>query len=404
MLTNRVLGEGLARPGRCDEGRRMRKILLALSTAVLLAVPATTQAAVGEVSSHGDGPETRWASPSSGDKVSGVLSATATGAQACVATVGGVVGATQAFVDGVPVGDPKVEAPYGCEWDTTTVPNGPHTLELVVSRFGEINRASVDVIVDNPPAGPPPADPPPVVTPPADPPPVVTPPADPPPVVTPPADPPPVDVPPADPVLIELTNPSAGQHVAGTLTPTGTGGQGCSATVSGSFDRTQAFVDGVAIGEPRTSAPYGCEWDTTTAANGAHRLEIVAYLAGVEVKRAGVEVLVDNTRPVGAPPAGDATPGPVAVHASTTSPAAAASAKPALAVSAARTHLDKVLASLFKKEFRRSTLKASARRSSGTAVVFRVSWRTKRYTYRGTVRVFLTDALHYRSHIERRTR
>jgi hypothetical protein len=90
-------------------------------------------------------------SPTAGAKVSGTLIVRAD-ASDDVEVVG-----VQFFVDGSPLSTEDTTVPYAVSWDTTTVPDGPHTL-TAVARDGVGNTASatpVTVTVSN--AAPPPA-------------------------------------------------------------------------------------------------------------------------------------------------------------------------------------------------------------------------------------------------------
>jgi hypothetical protein len=124
--------------------------------------------------------------------------------------------------------------------------------------------------------------------------------------------------------LIEIpaaTNAPAGDTTAPTVAVTA---PAASATVSGtiavSADSTdnvgvssvQVQVDGVAVGAADTSAPYGVQWDTTTAANGSHTVRALARdAAGNTGTSAAVTVTVNNSSGSGTfnpgNPAGTAT-------------------------------------------------------------------------------------------------
>ena len=66
----------------------------------------------------------------------------------------------------------------------------------------------------------------------------------------------------------------------------------------------QFLLDGVALGAEDTTAPYEAEWDTATAANGAHTLTAVARDAAGHATAAAVSVTVANDPP---PPAAPVT-------------------------------------------------------------------------------------------------
>ena len=87
-----------------------------------------------------------------------------------------------------------------------------------------------------------------------------------------------------------LTTPASGAGVSGTIT--------VSATTSDNVGVTgvQFRVDGNVVGVPDTTAPYSVQWDTRTAANGAHSLTAVARdAAGNSGTSAAVGVTVTNS-------------------------------------------------------------------------------------------------------------
>ena len=103
----------------------------------------------------------------------------------------------------------------------------------------------------------------------------------------------PADVPPS----VNVTSPSAGATVSGTITITANASD--DVQVAG----VQFRVDGVNVGAEDTSAPYSTSWSTTTVANGSRQITAVARdSAGQTTTSASVTVTVSNTAPP--PPTG----------------------------------------------------------------------------------------------------
>ena len=93
--------------------------------------------------------------------------------------------------------------------------------------------------------------------------------------------------------------PASGATVSGTLSEAaGT------CLVDAADDRALARVEFLVDGQPLApdaSAPYGCQWDTRTATNGAHTLTAIAIDAAGNRAEATRTVSVDNTVPNAAP-------------------------------------------------------------------------------------------------------
>lgn len=86
-----------------------------------------------------------------------------------------------------------------------------------------------------------------------------------------------------------ITAPSNGATVSGTTTVS------ASATDDTGVTRVEFFLDG-ALASSDTTSPYSFDWNTTTAANGAHSLSTKAYdAAGNTGTSATVSVTVSNT-------------------------------------------------------------------------------------------------------------
>jgi hypothetical protein len=180
-------------------------------------------------------------------------------------------------VDGAPTGQEDTTAPYQIAWDTKTVSNGTHNLRAVARDVaGNVSSsAPVAVTVGNPTAD-----------------------------TTAPS--------------VSLSAPAAGASVSGTATVS------ASASDNVGVTSVQFTLNGVNLGSPDTTAPYGISWNTTGAANGTHTLRAVARdAAGNVTTSAARSVTVSNqsadatapTVSLSAPAAGAAVSGTVAVSA-----------------------------------------------------------------------------------------
>ncbi len=115
---------------------------------------------------------------------------------------------------------------------------------------------------------------------------------------------------------VELTSPSSGATLTGSITLT--------ATAADNFDVTRVeFHDGETLLGTDTSAPYSLSWNTRTATNGSHTLTAVAYDHAGNVATSAVAVILDNdfTAPlisITAPTAGAALMGKVTFSATAT--------------------------------------------------------------------------------------
>ena len=100
--------------------------------------------------------------------------------------------------------------------------------------------------------------------------------------------PPPDTTPPS----VSITNPAAGQTVSSTVPVA------ANATDNVAVAPVQFFLDGKALGNPVTSAPYAVNWDTTTAAAGNHVLTAQATdTSGNVGTSTDVNVTVQNPAP-----------------------------------------------------------------------------------------------------------
>lgn len=87
-----------------------------------------------------------------------------------------------------------------------------------------------------------------------------------------------------------VTTPASDAGVSGTITVSATSSDNVGVT------GVQFQVDGVGVGALDTTAPYSVQWDTRTAANGAHSITAVARdAAGNSVTSAAVGVTVTNS-------------------------------------------------------------------------------------------------------------
>ena len=177
-----------------------------------------------------------------------------------------VVG-VQFKLNGSNLGTEYTSSPYSLSWNTTTIPNGSHTLTAVArdAAGNKTTSAAKTVTVNNP-------------------------------VVTPP--------PPADTTAptVSLTSPSA-STVSGSVT--------ISATASDNVGvvGVQFKLDGANLGTEYTSSPYSLSWNTTTIANGSHTLTAVARdAAGNKTTSAAKTVTVNNPVVTPPPPADTTAP------------------------------------------------------------------------------------------------
>ena len=179
------------------------------------------------------------AAPAAGATVDGIVTVTATASD----DVG--VTSVQFLLDGAPLGEAVVAAPYQVEWPTTSVTNAAHTL-TAVARDGagrETTATAVIVNVRNDLAAP----------------------------------------------TVVMASPSAGATVNGAITVTATAVDDIGVT------SVQFLLDGAPLGAAVSAAPYQVEWPTTSASNAAHSLSAVARdAAGRETTAEAVSVTVLN--------------------------------------------------------------------------------------------------------------
>jgi hypothetical protein len=178
--------------------------------------------------------------PANGATVSGSVNVTANASDD--------FGVTQVefFVDGSSIGVDN-SAPYAVTWNTTTAPNGSHTVTATArdtanqTTSTSINVTVNNVVVDNPPT-------------------------------------------------VSISSPANGATVAGS--------QVVMATASDDFGVSQVefFVDGVSIGiDP--AAPYQMTWNTTTEPNGPHTVSATARDTASQTTSTSIDVTVNNPPP-----------------------------------------------------------------------------------------------------------
>jgi len=147
------------------------------------------------------------------------------------------------LADGVTIGSEVTSAPYSVAWNTMAVANGSHTL-TAVARDTAGNRASsaaVQVTVSNT----------------------------------------------APLYSVAITSPAAGTRVSGKVA--------VSASAWAGVVGVRFYVDGLAIGTEDNFAPFSVSWDTSTSADGTHKLTAVARdLSGNVITSPAVNVDVHN--------------------------------------------------------------------------------------------------------------
>jgi hypothetical protein len=185
---------------------------------------------------HG-APTVSLSSPAPGAIVGGTVSLVAAAADDI-----GVAG-VKFLVDGVVAGAEVVSAPYQLSWNTTGMPNGPHTVNIVArDAAGHETVASAQVIVTNDHAAP----------------------------------------------ILTLSSPGAGATVSGTVSLVAAAADDIG--VAG----VQLLVDGASTGIDLASAPYQWFWNSSVVGNGPHTLSAIARDAAGHETTASVEVIVAN--------------------------------------------------------------------------------------------------------------
>ena len=194
-------------------------------------------------------PTAALTNPADGSNVSGTVELDATASATAPATVSSV----QFLLDGEPLGPADTAAPYKFNWTVGSTALGSHTLAaLVTDSNGDVATSpavTVTVVSGNGGGGGTDTTPP----------------------------------------TVSIINPTAGQTVSGT-TPVAANAIDDVAVAS-----VQFFLDGKALGNPVTTAPYAVSWDTTSATNGSHMLSAQATdTSGNIGKSTNVTVTVQN--------------------------------------------------------------------------------------------------------------
>ena len=228
-------------------------------------------------------PSVAWQAPTAGATVSGTL----TGSSCLIsASDDRGVDSVVIAVDGRTLGTERY-APYNCDFDTTKVVDGAHTLTATAyDAAGNSRTAAVTVTVANAPA------------------PEAGPAPEPDSAPEPESEPSPEPAPEADVTApsVAWQAPTNGATVSGTLD-----GPSCliAASDASGIDRVEITVDGAALATERY-APYDCTVDSTKVANGSHTFTATAYDGAGNSRTATATVTVSNT----AAPAPEPEPAP----------------------------------------------------------------------------------------------
>jgi Bacterial Ig domain/Glycosyl hydrolase catalytic core len=230
-------------------------------------------------------PTVSWKAPAAGATVKGMLQGSA-----CEVTAGDNRGVSRVVfkVDGSAV-ETEMHSPWNCEFDTTKVSSGTHTLTATaIDKAGNSRSASVTVTVAN--AS------------------VPTPTPTPTPEPTPEPTPTPTPTPPADTTApnVSWLAPGSGATVMGQLS-----GSSCevSASDASGMDSVVFKVDGSTL-ETEAFAPWNCEFDTTKVSSGTHTLTATAIDKAGNSRSASVTVTVANAVVSAPTPAPTPTPSP----------------------------------------------------------------------------------------------
>jgi hypothetical protein len=174
-------------------------------------------------------------SPLTGATVSGTITVSAN------ATDDVAVASVAFQVDGSPIGQPLVSAPYSVSLNTTQLSNGQHTLTAVATdTAGNRAQTSVTVNVSNG----------------------------------------------SQRGVLSITSPVSGATVSGTVA--------IDVTATHAVSGVQLQIDGANFGGVLTSPPYSADWNTTLVSNGAHTITAMA-VGGGATSTVSVTVQVLNT-------------------------------------------------------------------------------------------------------------
>ncbi len=189
-------------------------------------------------------PTVSLTAPTGGSTVTGSVTVSATASD----NVG--VAGVQFRLDGNNLGSEDTTSPYSVSWNSTSVPNGAHTLTAVArDAAGNVRTSSaVSVTVSNVAAG----------------------------DTTPPT--------------VTMSEPASGATVSGSVTVSAT------ATDNVGVVGVQFLLDGANLGTEDTSSPYSMSWNTIGVSNGAHTLTARARdAAGNTTTATSRTVTVSNT-------------------------------------------------------------------------------------------------------------
>jgi hypothetical protein len=218
-------------------------------------------------------PSVSVTAPANGATVTGTTSVSANASDNV-----GVVG-VQFLVDGTNVGGEDTTSPYSLSWNSTTVPNGSHTISARArDAAGNVaTAAAVTVNVSNGTAGD------------------------------------------TSPPSVSMTAPSNGATVSSTITVS------ANATDNVGVVGVQFLLDGANLGSEDSSSPFSVSWNTTSVSNGTHTLTARARdAAGNTTMASAITVDVNNQT------SGDTTPPNISM----TSPANGATVSGNVVVSA----------------------------------------------------------------------
>jgi carbon monoxide dehydrogenase subunit G len=195
-------------------------------------------------------PTVSLTSPANGSTVSSTITISATASDNV-----GVTG-VQFQLDGVNLGAEDTTSPYSATWNTTTAPNGSHTLAAVArDAAGNMTTSTaVSVTVSN-------------------------------------------VLPDTTPPTVSISGLSNGSTVSSTITVS------AAASDDVGVAGVQFQLDGANLGPEDTTSPYSATWNTATASNGSHTLAAVARdAAGNMTTSTAVSVTVSNVLPDTTPP------------------------------------------------------------------------------------------------------
>ncbi|HEY6730583.1 MAG TPA: Ig-like domain-containing protein [Solirubrobacterales bacterium] len=246
---------------------------------------ATNRATASRRRSDTTAPTVSWATPTAGATIKGKLSGST-----CEAKASDDRGVQRVVmkVDGATL-NTESDAPWNCNFDSTRVGDGTHTLTATAyDSAGNSRTASVSIKVANAPAPAPIPEPEPTPVPE--------------PAPTPEPEPTPTDTAPT----IAWAVPTPGATVKGKID-----GANCEANASDDkgIEKVVMKVDGATL-NTESDAPWNCTFESTKVSDGAHTLTATAYDSAGNSRTASVTVNVVNsvTSPAPAP---EPTPEPL---------------------------------------------------------------------------------------------